>query len=753
MRRAGESDRAAWTAPAVTASATLLGTALVLAGLYLGRALWIPLALAVLLAFALHPAVRRLRRLGLPRGAAAAGVLLAAGALFVLLGWAVAWQLEALAKDLPQYREHLLDKLQTLPGLGGLGSAAGAQPGALAGASAPAADNTALPWSALPDQLAPLWHGLSLLLAPLTTGAAVLVFLVLVLLDPGDLRDRLLRLVGDQLHRNTDALDDLGRRVSGYLGMQLLANAAYGVPLALGLAWIGIPGALLWGLLAALLRFVPYLGPLVASAFPVALSLAVAPGWGLLGQTLALIVVLEGLANQVLEPWLTGASTGLSALALIVAAMFWSALWGPLGLVLSTPLTVCLLVAGRHVPALGFLEVLLGKAPALDAPTRLHQRLLAGDADDAVEVASEHASPETLQAFYNDTAIAALRLASASHIGESTALHRHRVVTGMGRVIEELRELVPPVAHGPPQVACLAGRWELDALAADMAAHALAVAGTPCLHLPHGAPSSDWMARLDIRSAQVVCLSYFSPQPVEHAQLFSRRLVQRWPGLQVVLALWNLPSGRIDDIVARQPSLLPDVVCCVTSMNELVAQVQALRGHTGRDPWLPAPRPDDDTARVAALQGSGLMQPSWQPLFDRLARRAADVFNMPMALVSLVDEDWQLTHGDAHRRGRAPARPPQRGVARPLSLCGHAIAQPGRTLVVPDVLRDPRFANNPVLAQQGIRFYAGATLRDAQGHALGTVCVLDRRPRNLSPADLALLEAMADEVMRQVQPA
>ncbi|OYU98444.1 MAG: hypothetical protein CFE45_16465 [Burkholderiales bacterium PBB5] len=197
----------------------------------------------------------------------------------------------------------------------------------------------------LADWLAPV-------LGPVATAGIVAVFLVFILLERNDLRDRLLRLVGGDLHRTTDALGEAAERVSRYLTMQLLVNLSYGLPMAMGLWLIGVPGAALWGVLAALLRFVPYVGPVFAAAFPLALALAVDPGWQMLGWTLALVLSLELVVNNLVEPWLYGASTGLSPVSIIVSAVVWTALWGPIGLILATPLTVCLAVLGRHLPPL-----------------------------------------------------------------------------------------------------------------------------------------------------------------------------------------------------------------------------------------------------------------------------------------------------------------------------------------------------------------------------------------------------------------
>ncbi len=204
---------------------------------------------------------------------------------------------------------------------------------------------------------------------PVTMAGIVLLFVILILLDRDDLRDRLLRLMGGNLHVATDALDEASQRIGKYLRMQFVVNITYGLPMAAGLWFIGVPGAILWGVLAAIMRFVPYVGAMISAAFPLALAFAVDPGWQMLLMTLGLIMALELISNNLIEPWLYGSSTGLSTLSIIVSATFWTALWGPIGLILSTPLTVCLLVLGRYIPALQFMEVLLGSSPVLGRPS------------------------------------------------------------------------------------------------------------------------------------------------------------------------------------------------------------------------------------------------------------------------------------------------------------------------------------------------------------------------------------------------
>ena len=249
------------------------------------------------------------------------------------------------------------------------------------------------------------------LVQPLATTGIVIVFVVFMLLQREDLRDRFIRLVGSRdLHRTTQALGDAAERVGRYLLMQLLVNVAYGIPIGIGLWLIGVPNPLLWGMLSVVLRFVPFIGPILAAAFPLALSIAVDPGWTMLLWTAALFIVLELISGNIVEPWLYGASTGLSSIAILAAAIFWTWLWGPVGLLLSTPLTVCLVVLGRHVPQFGFLNVLLGSEPVLEPAESLYQRLLAGDPDEATERAEEFLKSHPILTYYDEVAIPALSM-------------------------------------------------------------------------------------------------------------------------------------------------------------------------------------------------------------------------------------------------------------------------------------------------------------------------------------------------------
>lgn len=753
----------------VRIAAGMLIAALVIAGLYLGRDILVPLALAVLLGFVLDPAVSRLRRWGVPRVLAVVGVVLVA--LGVIGGSAafMTWEVRALSTELPTYQSTIRNKLASLretiraPGMfDGLTKTVDivqreteklATPAPAAGGERPAQLVEVKERAASPVQQA--LDVIGRIAGPLVDAGIVLVFVILVLLDRLDLRDRLVRLMGGSLQRTTDAMDEAGDRISRYLIMQLWVNLSYGIPMALGLWLIGVPGAFLWGMLAAVMRYVPYVGPMISAIFPLTLAFAVDPGWSLVLWTLGLIAVLELVSNNVVEPWLYGSSTGLSAISLIVAATFWTLMWGPVGLIMSTPLTVCLLVLGRNLPALQFLDVLLGSQPALDAPTRVYQRLLGGDVDEAVELSHQLTEEAgSVPQFYDEVALPALRMAVSDYQTASTSQHRLRIVTGMESLLDEMRDqhpVAPMATAARPAVLCLGGKWELDAIAAQMVAHALGLAGTPAAHDAALAADPQALTRLDLRGVEAVFVGWFSPEPQVAAKRLCRRLRRHWPEVRIVLGLWNIDAAAD---AATAESLGADAVA--PSVVEAVTHVQKLLQTVAHE-WQPAPVSEDDVARVALLRASGVLtDPQLQQLFEQTAKRAAAIFDVPAAMVSFIDEQVQQVrgfHGELPARegsADAPVRyADQLDMPRSHSICGHVVAD-NRPLVVPDVARDPRFATNPMLAAKGLRFYAGAPLRPKKGGAIGSLCLLDTQPREFSERDAKLLQAMADDLMREV---
>lgn len=571
------------TTPAATAfspTATILASVATIAALYLGRDVLIPLALAILLSFALGPPVTWLYRRGLPRVPAVLAVMLLVTLLLAGFTALVASQLTHLAQQLPTYESNLRVKAKELaeaaPSGGMFDRAADLMRDVnreidkiTASGSTPSAEGTpslatpgSQPQRPIPVEiheppetpLAALATFAGPLVQPIATAGIVIVFIIFVLLQREDLRDRLIRLFGmSDVHRTTAAISDAAKRIGRYLLMQLVVNLLYGIPVGIGLYLIGVPNALLWGLLATVLRFVPYLGPLLAAVCPIALSLAIDPSWTTPLLTVALFVVLELFTNNVLEPWLYGASTGLSPLALIVAAVFWTTLWGPVGLLLATPLTVCLVVLGRHVPQLHIFEVLLGDTPVLEPDVKFYQRLLAGDPHDAEELADDILEEkESLAEVYSRVVLPALVLADQDRQRGALAPGRARevaawvqdIVDGLAETANEAKQETTDRPVTELRVLCVGARNAADLAAAAMVAHLLRRNG-----IATELSEAGTMLRApgQIGGFDAVCVSCLDPEALRQ----SRRLVARLRARQaeeavICLGLWGLSPAEIE---------------------------------------------------------------------------------------------------------------------------------------------------------------------------------------------------------------
>jgi len=414
----------------IAASARLIVFIGLIAILYFGRPVFVPLAVAILLTFILAPFVRALRRCHFGHFPSIITVVILAFLTIFGLGVVLGQQVKHLAAALPKYESTLTKKIDALRGAtagrGTLGKVSNVLRNLgqeLADAQTESQSSVATQSQLSPIQVeihqpapAPLeviQRIINPLLDPLMTTGIIIIFVIFFLVQREDLRDRIIRLAGStDLQRTTIALDDAGHRLSRYLLAQLALNAAFGVTIGGGLALIGIPNPVLWGILAATLRFVPYIGAFIAAAFPLALAVAVDPGWTAVILTAALFLFVELVVGQIVEPLLYGHSTGVSPVAVVVAAMFWTWLWGPIGLLLSTPLTVCLDVLGRHIDRLRFLDILLGSRPALNPVESFYHRILSGNSDEAFEQAEHMLKTKSLSNFYDEVGIEGLRLAA-----------------------------------------------------------------------------------------------------------------------------------------------------------------------------------------------------------------------------------------------------------------------------------------------------------------------------------------------------
>ncbi|WP_233835574.1 AI-2E family transporter [Paraburkholderia sp. ZP32-5] len=439
---------------------TLIVGVTAVACLYFASAVLIPITLAILLSFLVAPLVDALARLRLGHVASVFAAVLISVSVIALLGALIGTQLTDLAAGMPRYQVTIEHKLETVHSLtiGRLNRIATAAGQALqratveppqpeapsSGAASPSAHaSAAVPVEVrepVPTPIELARRVLSPAISPLATAFIVFVVTIVILLQRDDLRDRAIRLFGSRdLHRTTTVMDETARRLSRYFVSQLGLNTGMGVVIGAGLFLIGVPNPILWGILAALLRLVPYVGIWIAAALPAVFAAAVSPGWPMALWTLALFAIVELLVGQVVEPLLYGRSTGLSPFSVVVAAIFWSWIWGPIGLILSTPLTLCLLVLGRNVRRLEFLDVMLGDQPALTPIQNFYQRALAGDPDEALEQAELWLQERSLSAYYDEVAIKGLQLAAADVTrGSVTSMQLARIESTTNDLVDGL---------------------------------------------------------------------------------------------------------------------------------------------------------------------------------------------------------------------------------------------------------------------------------------------------------------------------
>ena len=576
--------------PSAPESRTLVGlavTAIVVAALYLAQDVLVPITLAVMLSFVLSPLTNGLRRIGLWRGPAVILSVVLALAVIGALGTLIGSQAAGLAEDAPRYAEAIEQKIEGAQALatarlGFLLRVFGAPgepavPALAAPPQRPATTRRTRTDTALATQQQPVLVELARprtsaltvartilepVLAPLETTFIVLIVAVFVLMQKQDLRDRFIRVFGStDLHRTTLALDEAGQRLSRFFLSQLAVNASFGLVIGLGLWAIGIPTPALWGGLAGLLRFVPYIGPLLGAVPPLALGAAIEPGWSTTAAVALLFVVVEPLTGYVVEPLLYGHSTGLSPASVIVAAIFWTWLWGPIGLILSTPLTLCLVVMGRHVRSLEFFDVLLGDRPPLSAIDTFYQRILGDNPDDALANAESMLADRTLLDYYDSVVLPALKLAAAD---EATGKLSHERPAEMSRsvlaVIDELCEHVdvgsaPPAgqaARSPARTGaavCVAGRGPFDDAVAAMLAQLLAQRGVTSRSVPHTAVSREAIAELDVADVAVFVVSYLelAGTPTRLRSLV-KRLRAHAPAARIVVGLWPEGDATLSDV-------------------------------------------------------------------------------------------------------------------------------------------------------------------------------------------------------------
>lgn len=544
--------------------------------LFAARDVFLPLSIAMLITFALSPMVTYLRRSGMPMTATVLVVVAVSFLFMAVFGLIAASQLSELAQNLPMFQANIIAKVESLKEAGGGSGIAGRLTdmittiNARIGEALPSDGPRPMPVEVVTSSNAlDFLQGIVLpLISPVATTGLVGVLVIFMLLEREHLRDRFIRLVGSSdLFRTTQVLQEAGSRVGKYLLIQLLVNVIYAVPIGVGLFLIGVPNAVLWGLLTLILRFVPYIGSVLSAAFPLFLAFAVSPGWAAVLWTAALFAVVELITSNAVEPWLYGSRTGVSPLAIIVAAIFWTFLWGPLGLVLSTPLTVCLVVLGRHIPQFAIFDILFGDEPVLDPHTKLYQRLLVGDGIEATLGAHDALESVDLVEYYDETMIPALLLAQFDRDrGVLNDVQERRLVDVAMTMLADLSADTGGAAnHDTAQpaaglrIAVVGGRSSIDDVAATVLAQAIALEGAMARSHLHNDLAPSHLADLSLTETDCLMLTFLDPAPSRTSLLHIRRLKRAAPTLRVgaVILQSATISKRLEDHGLHRGRLLP----------------------------------------------------------------------------------------------------------------------------------------------------------------------------------------------------
>ncbi|MBL8258693.1 MAG: AI-2E family transporter [Candidatus Competibacteraceae bacterium] len=578
---------------AMAGVALVLGIATIL---IVGKDVIVHVALALLLSFALTPIVVWLERRGLAHGLSVFFAILLALSFIVGIGYVTYRQVVALAQQVPSYEPTMQQKISSLsqqmaqPGV--FGNAADALERVLANLQKIGDTETATRQAAQTVRVDDQAHGLIALyqylepaLLPVGSLLVVLLLTTFMLAEREDLRNRIFRLAGtEDIQQTTAAFDDAGFRVGRLLLMQLILNMTLGLIISLGLWLIGLPSPFLWGILAGIFHFVPYIGVFVSMAAPLFVAFAIDPGWTVLLWTLALFLITDTTFSNVLEPFLYGRSSGLAPLSIVIAEMIWTFLWGPIGLVLSTPLTICVVVIGRHIKRLQFLEVLLSDRPALEPHEIFYQRMLANDPREAEVQAREFLKGRGLSTYYDEIALEAIRRAHLDIVRASVTGERLATLVASSETLVDSLDDVQPLARGRDHnltaeaeaaldtvrpereaekvvlarddlgenwrgdypIAILHGAHPLDGAAAKMLQQVFTKHGLPARALPLAEAAR--ATPEDAKAVALVCLSFIEPLSTLHLRAFSRQVKRHAPQAQVMLCIWQ----KTDDALIKE---------------------------------------------------------------------------------------------------------------------------------------------------------------------------------------------------------
>ena len=775
-----------------TGGTGLVTAAISIAALYFARDVFVPIALAGLLAFLLAPVATRLERLGLARAPSALLVIFLSLAGVGVLGWVVLGQVYNLAIELPQYQQNLTGKVSTLHlnSAGRLSStismltglekqiSSGGETRPIVPVAPPSRRSTQRTGPATPatpaqpaqpiavkveepDQsfLTVATRSIAPLVHPLATTFIVVIFLVFMLLGREDLRERGIRLAGSgRMHVTTTAIEDASRRVSRYLQMQMVVNLSYGTVVGLALWAIGLPHPLLWAVLTCLLRFVPYVGILMAAAGPLLLAFAVSPEWKPLIWTMVIFGILEIVTANFAEPMLYGESTGISAIAILIAAIFWTVLWGLPGLFLSTPLTVCLIVIGRQVPQLQFLEVLFGQEPDLPPWERFYQRLLVSHSHEAKMLIGELLKSKSREAVYDEILMPALvQIEEAKHAEEITGARADELLQTVDEIAEDStsRQTSTAAVESKPKkrVVCVPARDLADEVASQLALQVLAdLASTRVLSADTSTP--DMLQALQTQGFDVICVIGVPPRALRHIRMRCHQIRGAFPAA-VVVACVLTNENDLSNLRSRVPTEdAQHVVCSLQLLKEYLGSILA-----PETPAIEAPAETEEHKEehkeagkeisevIHQIQQTAVFDEPDEGMFNRLAANLAKCFDAPISLITVKDGQrkfWEAQCG-------LPEDTLQTTTSeRDLSICSHIVFSDS-SVVISDITTDERFAEDQFLLDRGIRFYAGAPLKSHEGEVIGSLCVLDTRPRTVTEEQREMLSSIANSVMTAIE--
>ena len=764
----------------------ILSGILILVVLYFARDVLVPLALAGLIAFALAPAAQRLERLGLKRAPAALIVIFLSLAGMSVLGWILVGQVYSLAMEIPQYQQNIQEKVGSLhlESAGKLSSTvqifnnlnqrihvdtaavtplipvaplkfvsprhkkaappvdAPAKPAEPVTVRVEAPEESMLDFAA--RTLTPLLH-------PLTTTFIVVIFLVFMLIGREDIRDRSLKLAGsERMHVTTTAIKDATVRVSRYLQMQMVVNISYGAVIGVALGLIGVPHPLLWGVLTCILRFVPYVGIMMAAAGPLLLAGAISPHWDKMIWTTVTFGVLEMVAANFIEPMLYSASTGISALAVLIAAVFWTFLWGLPGLLLSTPLTVCLIVIGRQVPRLRYLDVLFGERTGLPPSEHFYQRMLASNVRDArtlLEITLKRHSPTET---FDSVVIPALAMIEeARHSEEMTAARTEEILQAIEELLDDLsitgRSEPEHDDHSARNVICIPARDFADEVACQLAERALQNVATVHITPVNGsiATVQELVGRV---KPELICVVGIPPRAIRHIKMRCHQIKARFPDCIVVACILG-EEKELSSLRSRIPT--EDAQHVVSSLQLLSDYLTSVLHPAALHAEL---APEDERApdrheKVLEVQEPDPFDGPIEGIFDRLTISLAKAFDAPIALITAADGERHFWEAQC---GLAEDIFSSNGAQRDCSVCSQ-LAFSGSVTVIADTAEDPRFADDLFLKEHGIRFCVVAPLKDHDETVMGSVCVLDTRPRQITEKQNQVLLSTAESVLTAIE--